>query len=266
MSNRNVFAALIDRTLERWPVIAAAILVGALLGAGLGWATQPEPGYTATTTIRYIAPAGVSGAPTADTFVAMALNPSVQATAAAELSVDAEEYAGAVDAAINPRDRSLVVIKVTNADENLAIDMVEALAESARIEALLPAERYAELYRNRIERGQASIMEIEARISLLEQQLAAADLSTSDRLTLEASLYGEQIRLGSAAEAVESNQFTLDSYATTAEQLGQTTVEPATGTEYVISGSLRGAAIGLFIGVLVAGIVARRSRSDAASA
>lgn len=266
MSNSNVFATLIDRTLSRWPVIVAAAVVGALVGAGIGWITQPEPGVTATTTVRYIAPAGVPGAPTADTLVAMALDSSVQATAAAELGIDASEFTDAVDAAISPRDGSLVIIKVTNANQDQAMAMVDALAESARIEALRPAERYAELYRSRIERGRVNVAEIETRIDRMEQQLAAGGLDTQARLTLENTLFSERLRLSATVEAIESNQFTLDTQQATAEQLGQTTVAPASRNVHVISGSLRGGAIGLFIGVLVAGILARRSPSDAAAA
>lgn len=266
MSEKHVFATLVDSTLSRWPVIVAALVVGALLGAGLGWSTQPEAGVTASLTVRYVAPTGVPAAPTSDTFVAMALNPSVQATAAAEAGVDAADFAGAVDAAVNSRDRNLVIIEVTNTDEAVAIDMAEALAEAARVEVLRPAEAYAKLYRSRVERGLEIAGAIEARAESLRAQLSSDGLTAAERYSLENTLFNEELRLTSTQEAVESNRFTLGTFTTTADQLGETTTSPATGVEYVLSGSLRGAAIGLFIGIVVAGMVARRAKNDAAVA
>jgi hypothetical protein len=265
MSRQESFLDIVDATFARWPIILAAVLAGVLAGGAFGWLTQPEPGYEASLTVRYVAPAGLRSAPTADTLVAMALQPSVQTTAAAIAGVDPDAFEDTVSAAVSPRDASLVIIKTKHEDEQTAKIMAESLAEASRLEALLPAQDYIRLYEDRIENDLAKIERVEEYIEELRTELDKGGHTDEVRTTLEDRLYDQEISLLGLQDAVRSNEFNLSTYEYTVQQLGETVTEPTSGFQYVLSGGLRGAALGLFFGILVAGFVGRKggARADA---
>lgn len=262
LQHENRLRSLIGGIVSRWPIVAVAVAVGIALGGVLGWLTMPEPGYVATVTIRYTAPSGVAGAPTADTFAALALDRSVQSTAAAQLDVEPERYIDSVEAAVNPRDGSLINIRVTDPDERVATSMAEALASAAREEALRPVERYTTYYETRIRYDKAILEDIETHMRQLEQQLDAEELEPADRINVEEALNAQRIRRTDALRTLAADEFTLSTYTASAEFVGETSTERFTTTRYPIAGGLQGAVIGLLVGMLVAGGLALQGWDD----
>lgn len=252
--------ALVSATLRQWPLIVGAMLVGALVGGAYALATRTEPAWEGTATLRFIAPAAVAGAPTADTLVAMALSPSVQRSVAESLGVDPARVSGQVAAAVSPRDRTIVLIKVEAPSEGEAVVWTEALAAAAAAEALVPVQRHIDFYETKIADQELKIRTTEERVAALAAQLEelSTDVPGSERRALEELYFSNQIRLQDTRAAVAYDRFILDGQRATVTSIEQTTVEPSGGILYDSASVLRGALVGTFLGVFIAAVRARR--------
>ena len=266
MTENNGIGALIDRVTAKWPVILAGIAAGILLAAILAFATAPEPSYTASSKIRYIAPQGVTGAPTADTFVALALSRSVQESAAASAGVDPAQISESALAAIDSRDKSIIVIRATGPDEETAVRAVNALAEAAKDKTMEPVVSHMLWWQGKIAAKTQQLEVIDERIDRINAQLEGDELTTSERRALEELAFVNTIRRAETQQELDDTTFLLGRSATTLTTLEEPETVANSSLPHYLSNLLRGALIGLFAGLLVAALVTRRESASASDA
>ena len=266
MKDTTNFSEFLERVADRWQIIAVGIVAGVAIALLYSFVTAPEPGFSATARVRYIAPQGVIGAPTADTFVAMALSEGVQESAAESLSVNPAVLVGSVEAAIDSRDRNMVVVRVNTPGEDESEEMVLAVVDASIAKALEPVNQYVDYWTEKIEAKRAQLALIEARLDHIESQLETSTLTNPERRTLEELAFLSGIRRADASQEIRDNEFLLGRSATTLALLEDPAIEPRTAIPYHLSNILRGALLGLFAGIIVAAIASRRkepTRTDA---
>jgi len=258
MSTAKSLTGTLGDIVRFWPVVALVAVLGAVVGGGFGWATRPTDQLVATTTVRYVAPTNAPGVPTADTIVAMALAPSVQAAAAETLGLESDALAGA-QAAVSPRDRTLIEIRVPGNDEQLIVEKAEALARAAAEKAMEPYQLDVEDWKTRAETDRAIVATIEENIARIEAVLARDDLDVATRLENEQLLASERRNLLAAKQTLAGDLYQATNYSEAATTFGETLVAEAAGITYAATGVLRGSVIGLFFGALLAGYLGRRA-------
>jgi capsular polysaccharide biosynthesis protein len=266
MSENNGIGALVDRITSKWPVVLAGVAAGILLAAIVAFAAAPEPGYTASTKIRYIAPQGVTGAPTADTFVALALSRTVQESAAASAGVDPAQISETALAAIDSRDKSIIVVRATGPDAETAVRIVNALAEAAKEKTMEPVRNHEVWWQDKIAAKTEQLEVIDSRIDRINAQLESDELTTSERRALEELAFINTIRRAETQQDLDDTTFLLGRSATTLTTLEEPETVANSSLPRYLSSLLRGALIGLFAGLLVAALVTRRESASASDA
>ncbi|MDI6901939.1 MAG: hypothetical protein QMC79_09645 [Anaerosomatales bacterium] len=258
MSTAKSLTGTLGDIVRFWPVVALVAVLGAVVGGGFGWATRPTDQLVATTTVRYVAPTNAPGVPTADTIVAMALAPSVQASAAETLGLESDALAGA-QAAVSARDRTLIEIRVPGNDEDLIVKKAEALARAAADEAMEPYQIDVAYWEARAEADREIVAVLEQNVARIEAVLERDDLDVATRLEHEQLLAAERRNLLAAEQTLAGDLYQAANYAEATAVFGDTLVTESAGITYAATGVLRGSVIGLFFGALLAGYLGRRA-------
>ncbi len=262
MSTAQGMGSFTSAVVRRWPIVAGALIAGVLVSGAFALTDRAEPTWEGSVTVRYIPPSGVAGAPTPDTFVAMALSPSLQQSVAESIGVDPVEMTGSVNAAISPRDRTMVEIRVEAPSEDAAAARVQAIADAAVAGALEPVDRHTEYWEDtRIAEAERKLEMAIHRSETLRQQIDALPGSASDRRSFEDQFYVNELRIADFTAALEHDRFLLEGMRAAVTVVEDTAVEPKRTLVYDLTGIVRGALVGAFAGALVAAVAARRETS-----
>lgn len=258
MDDGMTLASIIDRVRARWLVVVAAALVGVALGAAYGYFTAPEPGYVATARVRAIA-GSVPGVPTADTVIALAMTPGIQRSAAESAGLDPKVFAGSVEAAADPRDKTIALVQVTAAEREEAVEAAGALADAAMSEGLRPVWSFLDMQKTKVDALKSELELTTARIETLEGNLEA--FSGVERLSVQESLQNNRIQRYELSQRIALEEYNLVRATETLVPLDAPEVTRATALPYIASNSLRGLLLGLVAGVLVAALGGKRVRA-----
>jgi len=140
---RSEIGVLLDGIARYWPVVAAAMVAGAVAMGSYAALTLPEPGFEATASVRVMNLTGKPAAPTADTLAAAAVNPSVREAALDALG-SAADGAGVVSAAADVKDPAVVNIYAVHRDRDKAVEFVTAVRSEATSVAMEPLASWEE--------------------------------------------------------------------------------------------------------------------------
>ncbi len=262
MSTARGNGSFVSALLKRWPIIVAAVVAGTLVGGVITFTDRAEPTWEGSVTFRYIPPAAVTAAPTADTFVALALSPSLQQSVAESLGVDPVEIVDSVDAAISPRDRTMVIIRVEAPSPEAAAERVQAVFDAAVEEALMPVHRHIEYWQDiRLAEAERKLEAAIERDAQLRQQIEELPDDALDRRAYEDALFTNEIRIIDIRASINHDEFLLEGMEATVSIIEDAAVVPKRTLVYDLTGILRGALVGAFAGALVAAVAARRESS-----
>lgn len=262
MSNAQDSGPFLSALVRRWPVVVGAVIAGALIAGAFALTDPVEPTWEASTTLRYTPPSGVGGAPTADTFVAMATSPSLQRSVAESLGVDPSEIIGSVEAAISPRDRTMIVIRVEAPSSENAVERADAMADAAITESLEPVRRHTEYWEGvRLSEAERKLDAALERSEELRRQMGQVPSESVELRVLENELYANELRIMDTRAAIEYDRFLLEGMYAAITVVEDTAVQPKRTLVYDLTGVVRGALVGAFAGALVAAVLAKRDAS-----
>jgi len=262
MSKAQENGSFVSALVRRWPIVVGAVVAGALVAGAFALTDRAEPTWEGSTTFRYTPPSGVAGAPTPDTFVAMAASPSLQRSVAESLGVDPAEIIGNVEAAISPRDRTMVVIRVEATSAEEAVERTDAVADAAIAEALEPVNRHTEYWEDvRLAEAEQKLAIAQERSEELRRQIAEIGQGGSELRGFESELHTNELRIADYRAAIEHDRFLLEGMYAAVTVVEDTAVQPRRTLVYDLTGIVRGALVGAFAGALVAAVAARRETS-----
>ena len=169
---------------------------------------------------------------------------------------------GSVNAAISPRDRTMVEIRVEAPSEDDAAARVQAIADAAIAEALEPVDRHTEYWEDtRIAEAERKLEMAIRRSETLRQQIDALPGNAIDLRSFEDQLYTNELRIADYTADLEHDRFLLEGMRAAVTVVEDTAVEPKRTLVYDLTGIVRGALVGAFAGALVAAVAARRETS-----
>jgi hypothetical protein len=258
MNERSESGAFLTMLASAWPTILAGVVAGMIVLGVFALVTAPEFGYTATIRIRYVAPTGVTGAPTADTYVALALSNDAQESAATSVGTDPQKMSEQVQAAIDPRDRNMIVIRTSDPSEDVAVAKSLAVADAAKSKAMEPVQTYIDYWLEKIASRASQVELAQQRVDRIRLQLENPDLTLGERRALEELEFTNTLRRNDSQQDIDDTHFLLRRSQATLSQLEDPSVTKNSSAPYYLSNVLRGGLIGLFAGIVVAAIAARR--------
>jgi hypothetical protein len=246
---------------RRWPVVVVAILVGAALGAAYSFAAAADAGYESLLEVRVITPPSIQNAPTPGRLSGAVLASSVIEPTAEENGIPAEELADRVTSAINPRQVDSVLIRVRAQTETEALTLTAAIRDRAITLTGEVLDAHIETQRQRIVNNEARLGILEGSNERLAEILQDPGLSLAERTTIENQVVSNQIAILSLEDTIRSDEFVLTNWENTFQPAEEISVRELGSTGYHASNVVRGIAVGLFFGVLIA--LTWRSREDA---
>ncbi len=245
---------------RRWPVVLICALVGAGLFALWGVSRAPEVGYTAVAKIR-VADTSIPNMPTLDTVTAFAN--SAKLKAAVEASAGLDPTGVTVTGAQDPKDKRGVLVTAVAPKAEDAVKWADAAAEQTRANAL---EMLAAPIGLEVSRG----TRFEARAAVLEREIAGmrvAALKVKDpqvRANYIISAQNLEEQLAGVLDDLDVSRYTLQGYRSWIMVTPASNASKQSSQGVVLSDVLRGALVGLFIGVVIAALLEnRRSTSHA---
>jgi len=259
----NEVASVVRFARTQWPIVLVAVLVGALIGGAWAYLRAPDPGFVGKQRIRVaVGLVGIPNVPTVDSVIAAVSLPDVRESAAASLGVSVAQL-GAVTAAIDGKNTSVVVVSSRRPDKEMADRVARAVSEAARARVLAQVDPNIEYQKVTLVEQKARIEILNERLKQVSDQLAAPSLSPAERASFEQALTNIQAQIFTARDKSDLAELQLRQAERYAYLDGDVSVAPGSTGGYVLSGVLRGALVGLLAGLAVAW-VRFRSRGSVA--
>jgi hypothetical protein len=241
-------------------VVLICVLVGAGLFAAWGVSRASDVGYAAVAKIR-VADTSVPNMPTLDTVTAFAN--SAKLKAAVEASAGLDPRGVRVTGAQDPKDKRGILITAVAPTAEDAAKWADAAAEQTRANALEMLAAPTGLEESRGKR-------FEARAAALEKEIAAmrtAALRVKDPQVQADYLVSAQTleeQLATVLDSLDVSRYALEGYRSWIMVTPASNASKQSSQGVVLSDVLRGALVGLFVGVVIAALLEnRRSNSRA---
>lgn len=258
--SRSEISVLLDGVARFWPIVAVAMLVGAVAMGAYALATLPEPGFEGVASVRVMNLTGNAAAPTADTLAAAAVHPSVRETALDALGAEADG-AGAVTSAVEVKDRAVVNIYAVHRDRDAALDFAVAARSAATSMALEPLSSWEEADQARIDAYTAELARIDGELIRIDAAIAAQP----DDVALLGTANSLRSQRFSLSVTVSDLRLRLLTYSRSVSEFGEPSVKATSQTGDVAVAAAQGALAGLVVGLAVAVVsLSRLNRRDAA--
>lgn len=257
--SRSEISVLLDGAARFWPVVVAAMLVGAVAMGAYAFATLPEPGFEGVASVRVMNLTGNASAPTADTVAAAAVGASVREAALGALGA-AADGAGAVTSAVEVKDRAVVNIYAVHQDRDAALDFAAAVRSAATSMAMEPLSSWEEADRARLDAYTAELARIDGELVKVDAALAARP----DDLTILSAANSLRSQRFSLSVTVSDLRLRLLTYSRSVSEFGEPSVKAISYAGDVAVAGAQGALAGLVVGLAVAVVSSnRRNRRDA---
>lgn len=259
----NEVTALVRFARTQWPIVLAAVLVGALVGGVWAYMSAPDPGFVAKQRLRVaVGIQGIPNIPTVDSVIAAASLPDVRESAAASLGI-APARLGAVSAAVDGKNTSVVVVSAQRPERDTATRVARAMSEAVRERVLTQIDPNIEYQRLTLAQQKARIAVLTPRLADLKKQLESGSLAPGDRASLESAFTNLQDSLFTAQDRADLASLQLQQSEHYVFPDGDVLVTPGSTGGYLLSSVLRGALIGLLAGLAVGWLRFRSRRTGA---
>ncbi len=260
----NEVTALVRFGRTQWPIVLVAVLVGALVGGARAYVSAPDPGFVARQRLRVaVGIQGIPNIPTVDSVIAAVSLPDVRESAAASLGI-APSQLGAVSAAVDGKNTSVVVVSAQRADRADAERAVGAVSSAARERVLGQIDPNIAYQRLTLAQQETRIAKLEPRLVELQKQAESPGLTPSDRASFASAITNLQEEIFTAQDRAELARLQLGQSERYVYLDGNVVVAPGSSGGYLLSSILRGALIGLLAGLAV-GWLRFRSRGSVAA-
>jgi hypothetical protein len=261
----NEVTALVRFGRSQWPIVLVAVLVGALVGGAWAYMSAPDPGFVAKQRLRVaVGITGVPNIPTVDSVIAAVALPDVRESAAASLGI-APAKLGAVSAAVDGKNTSVVVISAQRTQKAEADRVVRAVSAAVRERVLGQIDPNLDYQRLTLEQQKRRIALIGPRLAELNRQLKAGSLTVADRAGLESAVTNLQDAFFTAQDRADLAELQLTQAQRYVYLDGTAIVAPGSSGGYLFSSVLRGALIGLLAGLAIGWLRFRSRRRGATS-
>lgn len=249
-SNEVATAARFAR--EQWPVVLTAVLAGALAAGAWAYLRAPDPGFVATQRVRVATGVvGVPSVPTVDSVISAVSSADVRASVAETLGISASAL-GAVTAAIDGKNTSVVVVSARRASSEEAQRVVRAVAVAARERVLQLVDPNLTYQRTTLEAQRRRIPELRSRLADLERQVADPKIGALERAVLQQSVTDVLTQAYTAEDRADTAELAVRQTERYAFIDGEARVARGARTGYLVSSVLRGLLLGLLAGVAIA--------------
>jgi len=260
MEQSDTMRNLVAASRRRWYVIVASI-VGAMLIAGVySSMNAPEDTFTAAARLRLMnGLANVAGLPSQDSVIAAVSLPEVRESVAASLGARAVP---AASAAINSKDTRVINVIVKASSPQLAEKGALAYATAARdrvLEDMIPAVDYQ---RSTIVQMRERVASLEKRRNELLDVLKSKNLDAATRLGYEQMEVTMETASFGPVDALRAAELSLAQYQRYVYIDGQPVASKVAERSLFTANLIRGAIIGLLVGVALAWALSLRDRSD----
>lgn len=256
---RSEIGVLLDGIARYWPVVAAAMIVGAVAMGSYATLTLPEPGFEAIASVRVMNLTGKPAAPTADTLAAAAVNPSVREAALDALG-SAADGAGAVSSAVDVKDPAVVNIYAVHRDRDKAVEFVRAVRSEATSMAMEPLASWEEADRRLLDAYTSELSRVEDELARVE----AMQKESNDDVSLLSMANTLRSQRFSLSVTVNDLQTRLLNYSRTVSEFGEPSVKEVSRRGDITVAAAQGALAGLVVGLVVSGVVYSRRNTGSA--
>ncbi len=237
---------------RQWPVVLAAFVVATVAGFLWSRATSEGPTYSASQRVRVSSNiSNVQNAPSADTVVSIATKGLTLRAALASAGLE-PGVSPQVSAAIDSRNRNVVVVTVKSPEEEVARRAIEALSEQTRIVALQPIMAYVAYQRGRAADYESHANELEEQLAQVQSFAARAPAGSSDHAAYTGTSITLRLQTYSMRDSARDARYLADLAGNYVTVEGDPAVSTTTDTGRAATAVMQGVIVGLLAGLAVA--------------